>query len=489
MKGTKICWDSIKALKNGLKKPTPVKERMMKKPDGTKCKSSEENAEVFRNHFEKLYDRHSTFDPEILNLLEQSPVLTVCEQRPTRNDIRKALCRLKNKAPSDSGITPLMLKACIHNEEYFSLLGNIILEVWDYESPPVCWDTGLLKVLPKKGDLSQPGNYRGIMLLEVAYKILAILIHDRLQPLIESLDHESQCGFRPGRGCQDAIFSVNMAMKKRREHNKETWILFLDLIKAFDRVPRVLLWSVLEKFGAPKKLICLIKSLHDNFKVDFEIENCKHSINCTIGVKQGDILGPALFVIFITAIMISWRKMYNRPLCVFRTRNDFCLTGRRINSTGTDFDFPDSEYADDTAVLYESHEDVVLYTPLLLTHFDRFGMEVHAGDISLSDKPPKTEILLVSAPPSCYHDPNTFDNTDLSPIELGEGKFIPITDRFCYLGKIMSRDDLDIINRIKRAGNAFGAIRKSIFSNSNVSTSVKASVYESLILPILLYGS
>ena len=106
--------------------------------------------------------------------------------------------------------------------------------------------------------------------------------------------------------------------------------------------------------------------------------------------------------------------------------------------------------------------------------------------------PPKTEILLVSAPPSCYHDPNTFDNTDLSPIELGEGKFIPITDRFCYLGKIMSRDcrdDLDIINRIKRAGNAFGAIRKSIFSNSNVSTSVKASVYESLILPILLYGS
>ena len=75
----------------------------MKKPDGTKCKSSEENAEVFRNHFEKLYDRHSTFDPEILNLLEQSPVLTVCEQRPTRNDIRKALCRLKNKAPGDSG--------------------------------------------------------------------------------------------------------------------------------------------------------------------------------------------------------------------------------------------------------------------------------------------------------------------------------------------------------------------------------------------------
>ena len=190
-------------------------------------------------------------------------------------------------------------------------------------------------------------------------------------------------------------------MKKRREHNNEIWILFLDLVKAFDRVPRILLWSVLEKFGAPKKLIRLIKSLHDNFKVDFKVENCKPSINCTIGVKQGDILGPALFVIFIAAIMITWRKLYDRPLCVFRTRNNFCLTGRRINSTGTDFDFPDSEYADDTAVLYGSRDDVVLYTPLLLlTHFNRFGMEVHVGDILLPDKSSKTEILFVSASPS-----------------------------------------------------------------------------------------
>ena len=49
------------------------------------------------------------------------------------------------------------------------------------------------------------------------------------------------------------------------------------------------------------------------------------------------------------------------------------------------------------------------------------------------------------------------------------------------------RDNLDITNRIKRAGNAFGAIRKSIFFNSTVSSKVKASVYESLILPIVLW--
>ena len=77
------------------------------------------------------------------------------------------------------------------------------------------------------------------------------------------------------------------------------------------------------------------------------------------------------------------------------------MTGRRINSTGTDLEFPDSDYADDTAVLYESCDDVDLYTPLLLTHFDRFGMEVQVGDISITNKLSKAEILFVSAPPSC----------------------------------------------------------------------------------------
>jgi len=60
------------------------------------------------------------------------------------------------------------------------------------------------------------------MLLEAAYKVIAILIHERLQPVASTLDHESQCGFRPGQGCQDAIFSVKLAMKKRRERNNET---------------------------------------------------------------------------------------------------------------------------------------------------------------------------------------------------------------------------------------------------------------------------
>ena len=96
-------------------------------------------------------------------------------------------------------------------------------------------------------------------------------------------------------------------------------------------------------------------------------------------------------------------------------------------------------------------------------------MEVHVGDTNQPDKPAKTEILFVSAPDKSYVDPKTYDNTDLSPIELGNNRFLPIVDKFCYLGTILSRnckDTYDIENRIKRASCAFGVLRKSLFTNS-----------------------
>ena len=91
-------------------------------------------------------------------------------------------------------------------------------------------------------------------------------------------------------------------------------------------------------------------------------------------------------------------------------------TGRRYNAKGTDFSVDDSEYADDTAVLFTCRQEVVQYAPSLFNHFHRFGTEVHAGDLSQPDKPPKTEILFVAGPNS--------ENHNLDRITLGDDKFI-----------------------------------------------------------------
>ena len=236
-----------------------------------------------------------------------------------------------------------------------------------------------------------------------------------------------------------------MAMKKRKEHSQETWILFLDLVKAFDRVPRELLWELLAKFGVPAKLVRLLKALHRDVTVKFEVDGITHEIKCTIGVKQGDILGPVLFIIFICGIMMAWRQKTDCPALIFFSRPDDVLTGRRYNAGGDQFEVSDSEYADDTAVLFDSRFSTVKYSPLLVKHFAEYGMEVHVGDDRMPDKIPKTLVLFVAAHPSCYEDPTTFDNADLGRIELGNGKYFPVVESVCYLGSMLNRncDDSD----------------------------------------------
>ena len=93
------------------------------------------------------------------------------------------------------------------------------------------WNIGHLIIIPKKGDFSLSKNYQGIMLPEIAYKIIAIILHSRLLSIGESLDQEPQCEFRSDRGCMDAIFTKKTAIKKHNEHGLESWVLFSILSK------------------------------------------------------------------------------------------------------------------------------------------------------------------------------------------------------------------------------------------------------------------
>ena len=489
--GTKSSWDAIKSLKNGLTKAKATGRRQMKHPDGTICKTPEENAAVFCEHFKALYGKTPDFDETVLELLPQCPIVEGCDHLPNDDEIRNATLRLKNTAPGDSGICAPALKCLLDSDETFALLKSIVLQFWRTEIVPLEWNTGGLTILPKKGDLSWPKNYRGIMLLEIAYKIVAIILHCRLEPIMESLDQEPQCGFRTGRSCMDSIFTIKIALKKRREHGLESWVLFLDLVKAFDRVPRQVLWSILEKFGVPAKLVSLLKALHTEFKVKFTVDEVTQTLNCIIGVKQGDVLGPILFNFFMAAVMITWRSNCTIHPCKFKTKRDFILTGRSYRAYGEEFCVPDSEYADDTAVIFDSRTDLENEVPNLMQHFLRFGMEIHTGQITPREDS-KTEILFCSKPLTLYNDPDNFDDADLSDLVVGFNRYIPIVEKFVYLGSIVSRDcsdEEDINARIVKAGSAFANLRKCIFSSSQVFARVKGEVYKTYILPILLYGA
>ena len=92
----------------------------------------------------------------------------------------------------------------------------------------------------------------------------------------------------------------------------------------------------------------------------------------------------------MSAVLETWRSLHSYDLCIMRSKEDFILTGRNHKTGGknlngkrfTEFAVSDSEYADDTAIPFTSRSDAEIFTPLLMEHFRRWGLEVHAGSYS-----------------------------------------------------------------------------------------------------------
>ena len=141
---------------------------------------------------------------------------------------------------------------------------------------------------------------------------------------------------------------------------------------------------------------------------------------------------------------------------------------------------------------FPSRKVVEEQSPAVVEHFGRWGMEVHVGiDDGETKKDSKTEILFAAARPHVYTDPTTFDGADLSNVLLPGGRFFPIVAKFKYLGSYVSRfgnDTIDVDKCIASAGKAFGVLRGCIFSSTHIIVAAKRTVYEGLILNILLYG-
>ena len=122
-------------------------------------------------------------------------------------EVRKAVKQMKcNTASGGDGIPAEVYKhggtALVRH------LHSIFLKIWKNEEVPQELKVASIVTIFKKESRTECGNYRGISLLSVAGKILAKVLLNRLQPLSESNIPETQCGFRPGRGTTDMIFSA-----------------------------------------------------------------------------------------------------------------------------------------------------------------------------------------------------------------------------------------------------------------------------------------
>ncbi|KAK3549306.1 hypothetical protein QTP70_034533, partial [Hemibagrus guttatus] len=106
-------------------------------------------------------------------------------------------------------------------------------------------------------------NYRGITLLSLPRKVYSRVLERRVQPLVEPRIQEEQCGFRPSRGTLDQLYTLHRVLEGSWEFAQPVHMCFVDLEKAFDRVPCGILWEVLWEYMVHGPLLRAVWSLYN----------------------------------------------------------------------------------------------------------------------------------------------------------------------------------------------------------------------------------
>ena len=164
----------------------------------------------------------------------------------------------------------------------------------------------IVSVYKGKGDAMECGSYRGIKLLEHAMKVFERVVEARVRERVDIND--MQFGFRSGKGTTDAIFIVRQLQEKYLARKRDLWMAFVDLEKAFHRVPREVLWWALREVGVQERLLKVIQSMYAGATTAIKRqEGESEEFEVKVGVHQGSVLSPLLFIIVMEALSRKFR--------------------------------------------------------------------------------------------------------------------------------------------------------------------------------------
>ena len=172
---------------------------------------------------------------------------------------------------------------------------------------PSDWeDSFIINIYKGKGDALERGNYRGLKLLDHVMKGIERVIEKIIRERI-SID-DMQFGFMPGRGTTDAIFILRQLQEKHLAKNKKLYFAFVDLEKAFDRVPRKVIWWAMRKLGIEEWIVRFVQAMYNNTRSRVRVNNTySNEFGVKVGVHQGSVLSPLLFVIVLEALSCEFR--------------------------------------------------------------------------------------------------------------------------------------------------------------------------------------
>ncbi|XP_015509342.2 uncharacterized protein LOC107216614 [Neodiprion lecontei] len=229
----------------------------------------------------------------------------------TYDEIRRSINGMKNgKAPGPDAITGEFIKNLPSN--WLLYIQSMFNKILDTVHIPSDWAQVAMFMLFKKGDQSDPGNYRGLAMINVLTKVFTTILKNRLIKWIDLTGAlpEEQAGFTAKKGCIDNIFSLLAALQiGLRNKKSRLYGLFVDFRRAFDSVPHSALWRKLFLLGVSPKMIRILKCLYDQAELRVRSEGrLSGAFEVTEGVLQGEILSPILFILYLHDIVDFFRS-------------------------------------------------------------------------------------------------------------------------------------------------------------------------------------
>ena len=428
-------WSYIKSLKvDTIGIPTLKKSGILESDNKKK-------AEILNDQFSSVFTRENPNLPSIQG--SNFPVMP--DIRISVDGVRKLLLSLDpSKAPGPDGISAKILK--IAGEAIAPVLTRIFQKSLDTGEIPSCWLRANVTPLFKKGERTNPANYRPVSLTCIASKILEHILHSTIMAHYDNFAilTDKQHGFRSKRSCESQLILTINDLAQSLDNKSQIDMAIMDFSKAFDSVPHNRLLLKLSHYGIQNKTLSWISNFlrHRTQRV---VIGGEHSAWTSVvsGVPQGTVLGPLLFLTYINDLPDNLKSSV-------RLFADDCVLYHEIRDCR---DARELQHDLDTLVQWER-------------------------DWQLSFNPSKCHIMRLSHARS----PKQYN------YKLGEANLSEVTGH-PYLGVHISNNltwNAHVNQIVSKANRTLGFITRNLHPCPR---HVKESAYKTLVRPLLEYSS
>ncbi len=185
---------------------------------------------------------------------------------------------------------------------------------------PSQWSRSIIVPISKKAKPTKyPNDYRGISLQSIILKTFCRILQTRLVDFLEenNLLSDEQNGYRRDRSCQDHLFVLSSVIENRRCLKQDTYACFIDFRKAFDSVDRDLLWNKLaSRYGIRGRFLVALKKMYERVESCVRVDDSLTDwFEVSNGVKQGCILSPTLFSLFMEDLVQEIKDLKQGVVC------------------------------------------------------------------------------------------------------------------------------------------------------------------------------